>query len=52
MQFSTQGENGIAQVSSDDAKRAKSAEKTRCQACVLLSTEGTYTGYIVAQVYE
>ncbi len=40
MQFSPKGGNEMAQVSSDDAKRAKSAEKTRCQACVLLSTEG------------
>ena len=52
MQFSPKGGNEMAQVSSDDAKRAKSAGKTRCEACVLLSTEGTYTGYIVAQVYE
>ena len=43
MQFSPKGGNEMAQVSSDDAKRTKSAGKTRCQACVLLSTEGTYT---------
>ena len=42
MQFSPKGGNEMAQVSSDDAKRAKSAGKTRCQACVLLSTEGIY----------
>ena len=41
MQFSPKGGNEMAQVSSDDAKRAKSAGKTRCQAYVLLSTEGT-----------
>ena len=40
MQFSPKGGNEMAQVSSDDAKRAKSAGKTRCQACVCLSTEG------------
>ena len=35
MQFSPKGGNEMAQVSSDDAKRAKSAGKTRCQAYVL-----------------
>ena len=40
MQFSPKGGNEMAQVSSDDAKRAKSVGKTRCQACVSLSTEG------------
>ncbi len=43
MQFSPKGGNEMAQVSSDDAKRAKSAGKTRCQAYVLLSTEGNNT---------
>ena len=40
MQFSPKGGNGMAQVSSDDTKRAKSAGKARCWACVLLSIEG------------
>ena len=42
MQFSPKGGNEMAQVSSDDAKRAKSAGKTRCQAYVLLSIEGFF----------
>ena len=40
MQFSPKGGNEMAQVSSDDAKRAKSAGKTRCQACLSLSING------------
>ena len=47
MQFSPKGGNEMAQVSSDDAKRAKSAGKARCQAYVLLSTEGTI--YLLSQ---
>ena len=39
MEFSPQGGNGMAQVSSDDVKRTKSAGKAHCQACVLLSID-------------
>ena len=47
MQFSPKGGNEMAQVSSDDAKRTKSAGKTRCQACVLLLTEGNFFGLVL-----
>ena len=41
MQLLPQGGSGTVQASSDAAKRTKSAEKTRCQACLPLLTDGT-----------
>ena len=41
MQLLPQGGSGTVQASSDAAKRTKSAEKTRCQACLPLLTDGS-----------
>ena len=41
MQLLSRGGSGTVQASSDAAKRTKSAEKTRCQACLPLLTDGT-----------
>ena len=41
MQLLPQGGSGTVQASSDAAKRTKIAEKTHCQACLPLLTDGT-----------